>query len=176
MSGVEHYSASARWIDPVAPFDLVYATVAVRDALAAPEPAYHNLGGTCREAARALALGLQRHGWDATCLPASRLGDDHLVALVGDWVLDPTAEQFGPDGPWVCRIHDLPHPDYELTPDPEWRIEPTEPDLIELMAEWGSCEETRSLLSATGLTALEEPIYELDEAFTAERLAEITSR
>ena len=175
MSRATWPSSSAVWLSPLAPFPLVQATVEVRDALVGPDCDPFAVAGTCQVAARALALGLRRQGWDAVCLPASRLGDDHLAVLASGWVLDPTAEQFGPDGPWVCRLQDLPHKEYELSPAPNWRVMPTEDGLIKLLADWGCCEETHALLSVTGLTALEGAVYELDEALTAERVAEVAS-
>lgn len=106
-------TVSARWIDVEAPFDLALATVAAREALVGPRRDPFNLAGSCQIAARAVALGLRRRGREALCLPGE-CTCDHLVVLVDGWVLDPTAEQFGTSGPWLCPVEDLPSSDYDL--------------------------------------------------------------
>ena len=154
---------SSRWLDTSAPFTLVEATVAVRDALADPVPEYHYLGGRCREASHVLALGLKRIGWNAKCMPASRLGDGHFVVLADRWMLDPTAEQFGVEGPFVCQMTELPHPCFELEPMPGATFEPSELELIcRLAGDYrpGEANTAAAVLTAMGLSHLERAVRE----------------
>ena len=131
----EHWST---WgLDAHAPFELVEATVAVRNAFADPASlgddtnhAGYALGGRCREASDAHALGLNRVGWNARCMFASRYGDGHTVVLAGRWLLDPTAEQFGAEGPYVYSLSELPDPWYALEPEPDTTFAASEAALI----------------------------------------------
>lgn len=157
---------SARWIDVEAPYDLALATVAAREALVGPRRDPSNLAGSCQTAAHAVALGLRRRGRKALCLPGE-CEDDHLVALVDGWVLDPTAEQFRTGGPWVCRVGELPSSDYRLNLWLEECWKPDEDELVHRLAVWSL---EAPLLKACGLPDLIPRACDLSDRMYEERI------
>jgi len=147
---------------PSAPLELAAVTMAVRDALADPPPEeVDGLAGECRLAAHAVALSVRRSGWKTACVPASRLGDGHFVAVTDTWVLDPTAEQFGIGGPVVCRTDELSSESYPLELLLDDAFAPSELELICRLAwRWSTAAENRAmtLLRATGLTSVSDAV------------------
>lgn len=106
-------SISSHWIDAEAPFELVKATVAIRNAL---DETWVGLPGNGWVAAGLLGLRARELGFDAEWRSVAYLEGFHILLSAGRWMFDPTAEQFGYPGPVVLEF-----PDWELfydEPDP----------------------------------------------------------
>ena len=94
---------------------------------------------------------------------ASRYGDGHTVVLAGRWLLDPTAEQFGAEGPYVCRLFELPDPWYALEPEPDTTFAASELALIGGLAgdyRVGESNKATAVLAAMDLVHLEQAVRE----------------
>jgi hypothetical protein len=97
-------------IDTTAPQELADLTLLVRDVLAGPE-AIWNPGGQCHSAAWILGVLLCRRGHHAMVHMGRYApiagpfvdyeGGGHAWVQVGDWILDPTVEQFRDDELWL---------------------------------------------------------------------------
>ena len=168
-----------KWIDPALPFDLVEATVAIRDA-------FVRIGGdtgtwgNCWVAAallgtRARDLGYQAE-WESAALHNVSF---HMLVGVGRWMFDPTAEQIGFPGPVAFERPNWDLFYAELAPGPEsevsefWGISGeipplTEARLLEHLYEF-SPDSGRALLQAAELHRLAPTFEEEVRAMESER-------
>jgi hypothetical protein len=93
--------------DPDAPRSLVRATLEIRNALLDSEPG--TVAGCCIGATAALDWRLTHEGWPVERIECSIARWPHFICRVEDWVLDPTAEQWGGavDGSIVFQVQHL---------------------------------------------------------------------
>src|SRR5262245_50516900 len=92
-----HHASLETRIPADAPCDLVEPVVAIRRALL--EEGSGLLYGCCIQASLVLGWLLTDRGHPVEIVSRSANGWPHWCVRVGDWVLDPTAGQFGEDNP-----------------------------------------------------------------------------
>ena len=120
-------------IPPDAPPPLAEITTAVRDVLlqSVPEPLY----GCCIQACLILGWILKRRGYPSEMWSCTPNGWPHWCVRSGEWILDPTAGQFG-DADSPLLLFREGSPDHWYDPGEEESFAICEREIIEQFARW----------------------------------------
>ena len=126
-----HASLKTR-IPSDAPRDLVEPVVAVRRVVLEEGSGY--LYGCCIQAALALGWQLHEKGYPVEIVSRTANGWPHWCVRVGEWMLDPTAGQFGEDHPPPLFRHGSADDAYEV--GVEGSIELCDEEIVDAFVRW----------------------------------------
>jgi hypothetical protein len=164
-----HHRGMSTHIPPDAPSDFVEPVVAIRGVLLEQGSGY--LYGCCIQASLILGWLLRAQGHEAEMLSCTANEWPHWCLRVGDWVLDPTAGQFGEDNPPLLFRYGSGDDSYD--PGDERPMPLSEEEIVAMLARWveadaeadpnslglGRSGAIRPLLELAGLTHLEPRLY-----------------